>query len=103
MVDAALLAQMRTDSYLVNVARGPVVVEDALLNALDNGTIAGAALDAHWAEPLPGDHPLWNHESAIVTPHVAASTSRYHEDIAALVQENIERIDRGESLRNRVA
>ncbi len=55
MVDAALLAQMRADSYLVNVARGPVVVEDALLNALDTGTIAGAALDAHWAEPLPDD------------------------------------------------
>ncbi|EMA15155.1 D-2-hydroxyacid dehydrogenase [Haloarcula marismortui] len=103
MVDAALLAQMRTDSYLVNVARGPVVVEDALLNALDTGTIAGAALDAHWAEPLPDDHPLWNHESAIVTPHVAAATSRYHEDIAALVRENVERATRGESLRNRVA
>ncbi|MHC3379104.1 D-2-hydroxyacid dehydrogenase [Haloarcula sp. H-GB5] len=103
MVDAARLAQMRTDSYLVNVARGPVVVEDALLRALDDETIAGAALDAHWKEPLPEEHPLWDHESAIVTPHVAAFTNRYHEDIAALVQENVERATRGESLRNRVA
>ena len=103
MVDATLLKQMRTDSYLVNVARGPVVVEDALLNALDDETIAGAALDAHWKEPLPSDHPLWDHESAIVTPHVAASTSRYHEHIAALVRENVERATHGESLRNRVA
>jgi len=103
MVDAALLDEMRRDSYLVNVARGPVVVEDALLNALDDGTIAGAALDAHWEEPLPESHPLWDHDSAIVTPHVAAFTNRYHEDIAALVEENIERIGRGESLRNRVA
>jgi len=103
MVDATLLEEMRADGYLVNVARGPVVVEDALLNALDDGNIAGAALDAHWEEPLPDDHPLWDHESAIVTPHVAAFTNRYHEDIAALVRENIERIDRGEPLRNRVA
>ncbi|MEF8974210.1 MAG: D-2-hydroxyacid dehydrogenase, partial [Haloarcula sp.] len=103
MVDAALLERMRADGYLVNVARGPVVVEDALLNALDAGAISGAALDTHWEEPLPGDHPLWDHESVIVTPHVAAFTNRYHEDIAALVQENVDRIDRGESLRNRVA
>ncbi|MGB9952059.1 D-2-hydroxyacid dehydrogenase [Haloarcula sp. Atlit-120R] len=103
MVDAALLETMRDDGYLVNVARGPVVVEDALLAALDAGAIAGAALDAHWEEPLPETHPLWDHESAIVTPHVAASTNRYHEDIAALVQENVERATRGESLRNRVA
>ncbi|NLV05184.1 D-2-hydroxyacid dehydrogenase [Haloarcula rubripromontorii] len=103
MVDAALLGTMRDDGYLVNVARGPVVVEDALLNALDTETIAGAALDAHWAEPLPEEHPLWDHESAIVTPHVAAFTNRYHEDIAALVRENLDRTARGESLRNRVA
>jgi len=103
MVDATLLEAMRDDGYLVNVARGPVVVEDALLDALDDGTIAGAALDAHWEEPLPETHPLWDHESVIVTPHVAAFTNRYHEDIATLVEENIERIDRGESLRNRVA
>ncbi|MDS0220007.1 D-2-hydroxyacid dehydrogenase [Haloarcula sp. S1AR25-5A] len=103
MVDAALLDEMRDDSYLVNVARGPVVVEDALLAALDDDAIAGAALDAHWEEPLPEAHPLWDHESVIVTPHVAAFTNQYHEDIAALVRENLDRIDRGESLRNRVA
>jgi D-2-hydroxyacid dehydrogenase (NADP+) len=103
MVDAALLETMRDDAYLVNVARGPVVVEGALLAALENGTVAGAALDAHWEEPLPEAHPLWDHESVIVTPHVAAFTNRYHEDIAALVRENLDRTARGESLRNRVA
>lgn len=102
MVDAGLLDEMRADGYLVNVARGAVVVEDALLTALDDGTVAGAALDTHWEEPLPSDHPLWDHESAIVTPHVAAFTNRYHEDIAALVGENVERLDRGTPLRNRV-
>jgi len=103
LVDAALLDAMRTDAYLVNVARGPVVDEDALLDALDDDALAGAALDAHWEEPLPSDHPLWDRESVILTPHVAAATNRYHEDVAALVRQNLERVARGDPLKNRVA
>lgn len=103
LVDAALLDAMRADAYLVNVARGPVVDEAALLAALDDGALAGAALDAHWEEPLPPDHPLWDRESVVVTPHVAAATNRYHEDVAALVRENVERVARGDPLKNRVA
>jgi len=102
LVDAGVLARMPDDAYLVNVARGPVVAEDALVTALDDGTIAGAAVDAHWTEPLPEDHPLWGVDEAILTPHASAATRRYHEDVAALVRENLARLDRGEDLRNRV-
>jgi len=66
MVDADVLAAMRSDAYLVNVARGPVVVEDALLGALDDGAIAGAAIDAYWEEPLPEDHSLWDYEEVML-------------------------------------
>ncbi|WP_254273324.1 D-2-hydroxyacid dehydrogenase [Haloarcula marina] len=103
MVDAAVFGAMPEDGYLVNVARGDVVVEDALLSALDDERIAGAAIDAYWEEPLPSDHPLWDTDEVVMTPHCAAATNRYHEDIAALVRENVERVARGDSLHNRVA
>ncbi|MBX0295301.1 D-2-hydroxyacid dehydrogenase [Haloarcula nitratireducens] len=103
LVDARILDAMPANGYLVNVARGDVVVEDALLSALDEETIAGAAIDAYWEEPLPADHPLWEFENVIVTPHCAAFTNRYHEDVAALVRGNVERVARGDELRNRVA
>ncbi|WP_276270699.1 D-2-hydroxyacid dehydrogenase [Haloarcula litorea] len=103
LIDAAVLAAMPDDGYLVNVARGDVVVEDALLSALEEGTIAGAAVDAYWEEPLPEEHPLWAYENAILTPHCAAATNRYHEDVAELVRENVARVRRGEPLANRVA
>ncbi|GGO00171.1 MULTISPECIES: D-2-hydroxyacid dehydrogenase [Haloarcula] len=103
LVDAAVLDAMPADAYLVNVARGDVVVEEALLSALADESIAGAAIDAYWEEPLPEDHPLWGYENVVMSPHCAAFTNHYHEDIAGLVRENVERAMRGESLRNRVA
>ncbi|WP_435124468.1 D-2-hydroxyacid dehydrogenase [Halobaculum sp. D14] len=103
MVGAAELDAMRTDAYLVNVARGPVVDTDALVDALDSGGVAGAALDAFDEEPLPAESPLWGYDEVIVTPHCGAFTRDYHEDIAALVRENVDRIRRGDPLHNRVA
>ncbi|ELZ96531.1 D-3-phosphoglycerate dehydrogenase [Haloferax mucosum ATCC BAA-1512] len=93
---------MRDDAYLVNVARGPVVDESALVSALDAGDIAGAALDVFETEPLPDASPLWDFEDVLVTPHVSAATSAYHEDIAALVRENLKKLAVGDDLTNRV-
>jgi len=94
---------MREDSYLLNVARGPIVDEEALVAALDSGDIAGAGLDVFETEPLPADSPLWDFEEVVVSPHKGSATNRYHLDIADLVKENVRRYRAGESLRNRVA
>ncbi|MFB6196379.1 MAG: D-2-hydroxyacid dehydrogenase [Haloplanus sp.] len=94
---------MRDDAYLVNVARGPIVDEDALVAALENGDLAGAGLDVFEEEPLPEDSPLWDFEDVIISPHKGSATNRYHLDIADLVMENVRRYRAGEELRNRVA
>jgi len=102
MIDASVLKTMREDAYLINVARGPVIVENALIDALSSGSIAGAGLDVFETEPLPESSPLWDFENVILTPHVAAMTNAYHEDIAALVRENVTRISNGDELYNHV-
>ncbi|GAB3325554.1 D-2-hydroxyacid dehydrogenase [Haloplanus rallus] len=94
---------MRDDAYLINVARGPIVDEDGLIEALDAGTIAGAGLDVFETEPLPEDNPLWDFEEVIISPHRGSATNRYHLDIADLVMEIFEQHRAGEELRNRVA
>ncbi len=75
VVDAATLAKMRRGSYLVNCARGALVDQDALINALDRGHLAGAGLDVTEPEPLPIGHPLLVHPNVVVTPHIASSTT----------------------------
>ncbi|MFB6082229.1 MAG: D-2-hydroxyacid dehydrogenase [Halanaeroarchaeum sp.] len=80
---------MREDAYLVNVARGPVVQQDALIEAIEEGHIAGAALDVFEEEPLPADSPLWDMEEVLITPHVAAMERGYYEKIQRLVRENL--------------
>jgi phosphoglycerate dehydrogenase-like enzyme len=75
LVDERALAAMKPGTYLVNCARGTLVDQDALLQALDRGHLAGAALDVTVPEPLPAGHPLLEHPNVIVTPHVASSTA----------------------------
>ncbi|MFB6123555.1 MAG: D-2-hydroxyacid dehydrogenase [Haloferacaceae archaeon] len=94
---------MRDDAYVVNVARGPVVDEDALVDALESGTIAGAGLDVFETEPLPEDSPLWEFDEVVISPHKGSATNRYHLDLADLVKENVRRFQAGEDLKNRVA
>lgn len=89
---------MREDAYLIDVARGQVVDEGALGQALQAGTIGGAALDVFETEPLPEDSPLWDLEDVIVTPHVAPAVRSYYEDIAELVRTNVGRITAGADL-----
>lgn len=94
---------MFDDAYLVNVARGPVVDEDALVDALDAGTIAGAGLDVSETDPLPAESPLWRFEEVLVSPHEGSTTNQYHADLAALVEEIFQQYQSDASLRNRVA
>jgi len=102
MIGPAELGAMRSEAVLVNVARGPVVDEAALIDALRAGELAGAALDVFETEPLPEDSPLWGMDEVIVTPHMAGATEAYHRRVAAIVAENVARIDEGESLANEV-
>jgi len=74
MIGESELRAMRPTSYLLNPARGPIVQEPALLQALEERWIAGAALDTHYQYPLPPDHPLWRMENVILTPHIAGSS-----------------------------
>ncbi len=93
---------MRDDAYFINVARGRCADQDALVSALQNADIAGAALDVFEAEPLPEDSPLWDMDDVIVTPHASAAEVDYYNHIAELVRENVQHIDADEQLTNRV-
>lgn len=103
LIDAAALAAMKPSAYLVNVARGRVVDQDALVAALDGGRIAGAGLDCFVDEPLPADSPLWAMPNVVVTPHSGGETRRYEAGVAAILAENLGRLARGEArLRNEI-
>ncbi len=84
------------DALLVNIARGPVVDTDALVDALRRNKLSGAALDVTDPEPLPEDHPLWDFGNVQITPHNAGHTPEYYTRLADIVAENVERLDRGE-------
>jgi phosphoglycerate dehydrogenase-like enzyme len=98
IIGAAQLAAMRTDSWLVNVARGRHVDTSALVAALDEGTIAGAALDVTDPEPLPDGHPLWTQPRCIITPHTADTLEMIERPLARRIQENVARFAAGEPL-----
>ncbi len=96
IVSAAVLGAMRPTSYIVNVARGGVVDEPALIAALQHGGIAGAALDVFAEEPLPSDHPFWTMENVLVTPHTAGFHVGYADDALPIVEANIRRFMAGD-------
>jgi len=96
MIDAAALARMRAGAVLVNVARGRLVDEDALVVALQEGRIRGAGLDVFLREPLPPDHPLWSLPNVLITPHVSAVTRGYWRRETDLILRNLERYVRGD-------
>lgn len=98
LVDRRFLAAMREDAWLVNVARGGVVVTDDLVEALEEASIGGAALDVTDPEPLPAGHRLFQLENAIVTPHVANTSETGTADLSRLVTENTRRFLAGETL-----
>jgi len=91
MFDAQAFAAMKPTAFLINIGRGGVVDEDALRAALQEGTIAGAAMDVFAAEPLPEDSPLWKLPNLIITPHISGTAANYNEKAAALFVENLTR------------
>ena len=90
LFDAARIAKMKPGSYLINVGRGVIVDLAALVGALRSGRLAGAALDVFETEPLPPDHPLWDMENVILTPHVAAASPHIAERHLATLVENVD-------------
>ena len=102
MLDAAALARMRPGAYLVNIARGEIIDTAALIAALEQGRLAGAALDVLPEEPLPPEHPLWRTPNAWITPHISASSPRTSERAIAIFLENVRRDMAGQPLVNLV-
>jgi phosphoglycerate dehydrogenase-like enzyme len=100
MMGTAELALMRRDAVLINIARGDVVDEGALVAALEGGRLRGAALDVFTTEPLPADSPLWSQPNVLVMPHVSATTPRYWQREFDLMLDNLARYFRGQPLRN---
>ena len=96
------LRTMRPTAVLINVGRGPVVDEQALVRALREGWIAGAGLDVFEEEPLPESSPLWDLDNVLIMPHVGGDTDRYMERCTALVCENLRRYAEGQPLLNLV-
>lgn len=102
LFDAGMIARMKPDAVLINLSRGGIVDEAAIVEALTDGTIKGAAIDVFDQEPLPADHPLWETPNTIITPHMAAADSAYLPNIAKIFAENLERISSGQPLINEV-
>src|SRR5579875_3844895 len=93
-------AAAKPTACLVNVGRGEVIDQDALIDALNNKRLAAAALDVMVPEPLPPDHPLWNMEQVILTPHSSGPSVSYQEDCCRVFAENLRRFANGQQLLN---
>jgi phosphoglycerate dehydrogenase-like enzyme len=99
LMNADRLAAMKPDAYLINVGRGPLVDETALIEALRNRRIGGAALDVFEREPLPAESPLWNVEKLLITPHTAGLTDKLWQRQYDLFSDNLRRYLAGQPLR----
>ena len=103
LIDRAALDAMRRNAYLINVARGPLVVEEELVAALREGRLAGAGLDVTAVEPLPASSPLWDLPNVIITPHVGGQSARRLDDMTNLFCENLRRYLAGKPLYNQLS
>ena len=103
LIDAQAFGQMRPSAHLVNVARGRIVDEAALVEALAVRRIAGAGIDVTAEEPLAPSSPLWGMPHVLITPHTAGETRRYEDNVIEILRDNLGRLWRGEQrLRNEV-
>jgi phosphoglycerate dehydrogenase-like enzyme len=103
LVGAEAFGRMKPSAYLVNVARGRVVDETALIEALAARRIAGAGIDVTTEEPLEPNSPLWRMEHVLITPHTAGETCRYEDNVIEILRDNLARLWGGEEqLRNQV-
>jgi phosphoglycerate dehydrogenase-like enzyme len=103
VIDASAFSRMKKTAWLVNAARGRCVNESALIQALRDKTIAGAAIDVTVEEPLPSSSALWDFPNVLITPHTAGETRKYEENVLDILQDNLDRLWRGETtLRNQI-
>ena len=102
MIDARRLKMLPPDAVLINVARGPLVVEEDLIQVLQAGHLWGAAVDVTEVEPLPPESPLWDMPNVIITPHVGGQRASRVDDITELFCQNLQRYQSGQPLLNRV-
>jgi D-2-hydroxyacid dehydrogenase (NADP+) len=102
LINAQRLVAMKPTAHLINCARGRVVDENALIAALQAGTIAAAGLDVTREEPLPETSPLWAMENVLITPHTGGETASYEKRVIDLLIGNLGRMSRGETLVNQV-
>lgn len=100
LVGVEVLSALGPRGFLVNVGRGPTVVESDLVDALGAGTIAGAALDVFEVEPLPAESPLWSMPNVLVSPHMSGDYIGFEVDMMAVFTDNLARWLRGEPLHN---
>ena len=96
IVGGKVLERMKPMAFLINLARGELIDEEALTKALETGAIAGAALDALSTEPLPREHPFWCMRNMIITPHVGGLSDCYRDQVMPIIEENLRRFLRGE-------
>jgi D-2-hydroxyacid dehydrogenase (NADP+) len=89
LVDAGVLAAMKPGAFVINVARGGVLDENALMAALRDKRLAGAALDVFRQQPLPGDHPLWHMEGVMITPLIGGMSNVYLEQAYGIIRDNL--------------
>jgi phosphoglycerate dehydrogenase-like enzyme len=99
------LQMLKRSAVLLNPARGPLIVEQALLRALNENWIAGAALDTHYYYPMPEDHPLWPMQNVILTPHISGSSASPHflDRVWHIFYQNVMRLMNGEPLLNELS
>ncbi len=100
MIGRPELSAMKRTAYLINISRGRTVDEPALVEALQQGVIAGAVLDVFEQEPLPAESPLWSLENVIITAHIAGSLHNYANYVMEIFSENLSRLRTGLPLRN---
>jgi len=100
MIGEKELMSMKKSASIINIARGSIIQEKALIKALQEGWIAGAGLDVFETEPLPEDSPLWDMEQVIITGHYAGSTPFYFDRVMEIFLENLKRYQNGEPLIN---
>jgi len=89
-IGAKVFAAMKPTAFLINLARGGIVEEDSMIEALTSGKIAGAALDVFQTEPLPPEHPLWGMKNVIITPHLGGFCDVYADLALVTVEHNME-------------
>ena len=100
LISREVFSAMKPGAYFHNVGRGASVDEEALIEGLADGSLAGAGLDVFATEPLPDDSPLWSMKNVIVTPHMAGYTWDYADELSDVFSANLARYGAGEPLHN---